>query len=105
MSSLLSINIHIHANDAKQDEILRRVKFIEENMATQADIDTLTQQAVEINEELRLQREASAAAAEALRAEIVRLEAIIAGGVQLDLQPLRTALQILDDINPGENQE
>lgn len=96
--------IHVHYDDVKLDKIIKILHKIGETMATQADIDALTQQANEIREELRVQSEANVAAAEALRAEIIRLEEIIANGVQLDLQPLRDALQILDDINPEENE-
>ena len=70
-------------------------------MATQADVDRLTEQANKIQGELRTAQEANAAAAEALRAEIARLEALIEQGqTDIDLTALQNALQVLDDANP-----
>lgn len=99
------IEVHIHSEEAKLDRLMallaqthQLLSRIGDTMATQQDIDALNQQAQKIMGEVQN-------AANALRQQIEDLQRQIDEGNQLDLEPLRATLNLLDELNPDSTPE
>lgn len=90
--SVITINVQSN-NDVKLDTIVMLIKRIGDTMVTQADLDVLTTQVTKVMTEV-------VDAKTVLMTRIAELQAIIDAGLPvLDLEPLKAAVMLLDDLH------